>query len=127
MCGLYDQFERKRAMIRDYQDIIFSLEESDEMAFLLHQIVNKGVVLGEALKLSKRDFNLYLMRYPTVNRSGKRVYHFIDDYELNFIRGKKGKLLKAEYAYFELTFAQLSKTVKTRARSLIELSDVVSD
>ena len=127
MCGLYDQFERKRAMIRDYQDIIFSLEESDEMAFLLHQIVNKGVVLSEALKLSKRDFNLYLMRYPTVNRSGKRVYHFIDDYELNFIRGKKGKLLKAEYAYFELTFAQLSKTVKTRARSLIELSDVVSD
>ena len=114
-------------MIRDYQDVIYSLKESDEMRFLLHQIVNKGLVLSEALKLSKRDFNLYLMRYPSINRSGRRVYHFIDDYELSYIRDKKGKLLKAEYAYFEITFNSLSKTINTRASSLIELSDIVSD
>ena len=127
MCGLYRDDSRRRLVIREHQDILHLMREDDEMRFLLHLVVDKGVVLSEALRLTKRDFNLKIMRYRVTNRSGKVVYKFIDDYERAYINDKVGRIIKMSNDELDYIYTRISNTLQTRLYSLIELSDLVSD
>lgn len=127
MFGLYRDDSRRRLVIREHQDVLHRMQEDDEMRFLLHLVVDKGVVLSEALSLTKRDFNLKIMRYKVTNRSGKEVYKYIDDYEMKYIQGRTGKIIRLTLAQLEYSYNRISSTLTYRVYSLSELSDLVSD
>lgn len=127
MSGLYRDDSRRRLVIREHQDILHLMREDDEMRFLLHLVVDKGVVLSEALRLTKRDFNLKIMRYRVTNRSGKEVYKYIDDYEMKYIQPRTGRIIRLTLAQLEYSYNRIVSTLTYRVYSLSELSDLVSD